>query len=76
MSASGKVAVQATRRDYYGLQHVCGDTLDEHGRGEWPRDAFTFRLRDEKAIRLIEDEAETPAPASEPKKAAGSSAKE
>lgn len=76
MSNTGKVAVQATKRDFYGLQHVCGDTLDDHGRGEWPRDSFTFRLRDEKAIRLIEaaePEPETatatteePAPAAKP----------
>lgn len=76
MSGSDKVAVQATKRDFYGLKHVpSGDTLDEQGRGEWPRDSFTFRLRDEKAIRLVEDDADAPTPA-ESRKASGSSAKE
>lgn len=73
MSDSGKVAVQATKREFYGLKHPVDGPLNPDGSGEWSRDAYTFSLRDEKAIRLIETDAATSA---EPKKGAGSSAKE
>ena len=50
------------------MRHVTGDTLDEHGKGEWPRDSYTFRLRDEGAIRLVEPTDEAAAAAKHPAK--------
>lgn len=52
------VAVQATKKAYYGLTHQpSGSPLDEEGKGIWPRDHFTFRLREEGSIELLDEEA-------------------
>lgn len=53
------VAVQATKRAFYGLRHEpSGTPLQEDGSGVWPADQYTFRLRDDGAIDLVNDEAQ------------------
>lgn len=48
------VAVEATEERYCALRHEpCGAAFDENGCAMWPADQFTFRLRDEGAIRLV-----------------------
>lgn len=66
MAGSATVAVEATEERYRALKHYpsqIGFELD--GTAVWPADQFTFRLRDEGAIRLLEDlhDAGTPATA-------------
>ena len=49
------VAVEATAKRYRALRHEpSGATFDEHGHGVWPADQFTFRLRAEGALRIVE----------------------
>lgn len=46
------VAVEATKKDYFGLRHMPGgQPLDAEGKGRWPADQFTFRLITEGALR-------------------------
>jgi hypothetical protein len=53
------VAVQATKKAFYGLRHEpSGSPLQEDGSGIWPADQYTFRLRDDGAIELLTDEAQ------------------
>lgn len=60
------VAVEATEERYRALQHQpSGAGFEENGRGLWPADQFTFRLRDEGAIRIVEP-GSAPAPAPPP----------
>lgn len=49
------VTVEATKVAYRVLKHEpSGASIDpETGRGEWPEDQFTFRLREEGAIRVL-----------------------
>ncbi|MCJ2053996.1 hypothetical protein [Methylobacterium sp. J-070] len=64
MAGSATVAVEATEERYRALKHMpsqIGFELD--GTARWPADQFTFRLRDEGAIRLLEDLHESGAPA-------------
>lgn len=54
MSDPTLVAVEATQARYRVLTHLpSGADLDAEGRGQWPADSFTYRLRDEGAIRLV-----------------------
>lgn len=58
------VAVQATKKEFYVLKHEpTGTPLDEHGRGLWPRDGFTFRLQGEGSVKEIDPDHLRPAPA-------------
>lgn len=53
------VAVEATKSAYRVLRHEpSGTPLDENGRGIWPADQFTFRLREDGAINVLDDEAQ------------------
>lgn len=50
------VAVEATEERYRVLRHEpSGESFDENGQGRWPADQFTYRLRNEGAIRIIND---------------------
>lgn len=65
------VAVEATEERYRSLKHhpsLIGFEAD--GKAEWPADQFTFRLRDEGAIRILtdlHDSGAAAAPAAAPK---------
>lgn len=63
------VAVRATEKRYRVLRHEpTGGTLDEHGDGMWPPDSFTYRLRDEGAIKIVESDPEPASTLATPKK--------
>lgn len=73
MAGSATVAVEATEARYRALKHYPSQTgFEADGTARWPADQFTFRLRDEGAIRLLEDlhDAGTPATAGAPAPAA------
>ncbi|GGC68551.1 hypothetical protein GCM10010994_28930 [Chelatococcus reniformis] len=56
------VAVEATEERYRALTHQpTGIPFDESGRSRWPADAFTFRLRNEGSIRILDGAADKPA---------------
>lgn len=56
MAGSATVAVEATEERYRALKHYpSGTPFEADGTARWPADQFTFRLRDEGAIRLLED---------------------
>ncbi|MFB0491309.1 hypothetical protein ABIE45_003895 [Methylobacterium sp. OAE515] len=56
MAGSATVAVEATEERYRALKHMPSQTgFEADGTARWPADQFTFRLRDEGAIRLLED---------------------
>ena len=66
MAGETTVAVEATEERYRALKHMpsqIGFELD--GTARWPADQFTFRLRDEGAIRLLEDLHDSGAPAAQ-----------
>ena len=73
MAGETTVAVEATQERYRALKHYPSQTgFEADGTAVWPADQFTFRLRDEGAIRLLEDlhDAGTPATAGAPAPAA------
>ena len=56
MAGSATVAVRATEERYRALKHMPSQTgFEADGTARWPADQFTFRLRDEGAIDLLED---------------------
>jgi len=56
MAGETTVAVEATEERYRALKHFPSQTgFEADGTARWPADQFTFRLRDEGAIRLLED---------------------
>lgn len=56
MAGSATVAVRATEERYRALKHMPSQTgFEADGTARWPADQFTFRLRDEGAIELLED---------------------
>lgn len=56
MAGSATVAVEATEERYRALKHMPSQIgFEADGTARWPADQFTFRLRDEGAIRLLED---------------------
>jgi hypothetical protein len=56
MAEPATVAVEATEERYRALKHFpSGLGFEADGTARWPADQFTFRLRDEGAIRLLED---------------------
>ena len=56
MQTVAMVAVEATEERFRVLKHQpSGIGFEEDGRSEWPADQFTFRLKDEGAIRLLQD---------------------
>ena len=62
------VAVEATEKRFRALVHEPSKAgFDEAGRGMWPADQFTFRLRNEGAIRVGDDVKPLPAPAASKK---------
>lgn len=64
MNSPPLVAVVATEPRYRALTHQpSGATLDGDGRGLWPDDSFTARLRLEGSLRLAADEPPAPPPA-------------
>ena len=64
MAEPATVAVEATEERYRALKHHPSMTgFEADGTARWPADQFTFRLRDEGAIRLLEDLHDTGAPA-------------
>ena len=51
------VAVEATEKRFRALTHEPSKAdIDEDSRGMWPADQYTFRLRNEGAIRIVEPE--------------------
>jgi hypothetical protein len=63
------VAIQATKRDYFGLKHMPrGLPLDKDGKGIWPADQFTFRLIQEGALCRQDAAASAAKPAAPPAK--------
>ncbi|MDV2988153.1 UNVERIFIED_CONTAM: hypothetical protein Q9R58_28020 [Methylobacteriaceae bacterium AG10] len=64
MADTATVAVEATEERFRALKHFpSGLGFAEDGTARWPADQFTFRLRDDGAIRLTEDLHDTGAPA-------------
>ncbi|MGU3668005.1 hypothetical protein ACLBX9_27780 [Methylobacterium sp. A49B] len=64
MAGETTVAVEATEARYRALKHFpSGTGFEADGTARWPADQFTFRLRDEGAIRLLEDLHDSGAPA-------------
>lgn len=66
MAGETTVAVEATEARFCVLKHFPSQIgFEADGTARWPADQFTFRLRDEGAIRLLEDlhDAGTPATA-------------
>ena len=64
MAGSATVAVEATEERFRVFKHFPSQIgFEADGTARWPADAFTFRLRDEGAIRLLEDLHDTGAPA-------------
>lgn len=64
MADTTTVAVEATEERFRTLKHFpSGLGFSEDGTARWPADQFTFRLRDDGAIRLTEDLHDTGAPA-------------
>lgn len=66
MAGETTVAVEATEARFRVLKHFPSQIgFEADGTARWPADQFTFRLRDEGAIRLLEDlhDPGTPAPA-------------
>lgn len=56
MAGETTVAVEATEERFRALKHYPSQTgFEADGTARWPADQFTFRLRDEGAIRLLED---------------------
>lgn len=56
MAGETTVAVEATEARYRALKHMPSQIgFEADGTARWPADQFTFRLRDEGAIRLLED---------------------
>lgn len=56
MAGSATVAVEATEERYRALKHMPSQIgFEADGTARWPADQFTFRLRDEGAIRLLEN---------------------
>ena len=56
MAEPATVAVEATEARYRALKHYPSQTgFEADGTARWPADAFTFRLAEEGAIRLLED---------------------
>ena len=56
MAGETTVAVEATEARFRALKHYPSQTgFEADGTARWPADQFTFRLRDEGAIRLLED---------------------
>ncbi len=55
MAENTTVAVEATEARFRVLKHQpSGLGFEADGTGRWPADQFTFRLRDEGAIRVLE----------------------
>ncbi len=56
MAEPATVAVEATEERFRALKHYpSGLGFEADGTARWPADQFTFRLKDEGAIRLLED---------------------
>jgi hypothetical protein len=56
MAGETTVAVEATEERFRALKHYpSGLGFEADGTARWPADQFTFRLRDEGAICLLED---------------------
>lgn len=67
MAGSATVAVRATEERYRALKHMPSQTgFEADGTARWPADQFTFRLRDEGAIELLEDLHDAGGPATAP----------
>ena len=55
MANTATVAVEATEERFRTLKHFpSGLGFSEDGTARWPADQFTFRLRDDGAIRIVE----------------------
>ncbi|GEP09812.1 hypothetical protein [Methylobacterium gnaphalii] len=69
MAAQATVALEATEERFLALKHFpSGLGFEADGTARWPADQFTFRLRDEGSIRLLEELHDAGAPV-EPVKA-------
>lgn len=56
MAEPATVAVEATEERYRALKHhPSGLGFEADGTARWPADQFTFRLREDGAIRITED---------------------
>lgn len=63
MAEPDLVAVEATEERFRALTHQpSGIGFDETGRGDWPRDQYTFALIREGALRYASDETAKPDP--------------
>ncbi len=55
MSGPDLVAVEATEERFRVLTHAAsGEGFDADGKGMWPADQTTYRMRNEGALRIID----------------------